>query len=428
VFACAVVIVFSIAVGQGIYAERERLFSSDPVGMSHQLAKIDHVDIPPIMHSISQKRTFVQTFNWYHTSWLPKSDGVPFWRPITMQIFWVEARILTADRFDRWLWVSICANCACLALIYFFVVSLSGRRDLALATVALYGITVSLGRLDQIVQLPGSAWVSATQWKNQEDLFVDIFILGSMIAVARGRWSLALICAVLSICCKETGWTTFVLDLIVAIYTKRVATIPRTVWAATFVSIVTLICLRASAGHQVLRGFHMWANVNWLTRYTGATAGLIGTVLKAYPAALALSLAPWALVLTVRRFNLYAGLAATIGVILAASAVSAMQLRCGLVIGTVALLDPATNRLAAAVCCSVWLAMVRLLVEDRSLRPVAAVAILCSLVYAMPYAAASQVYPHALHLAYGFQALFGATLLIAACTRISTHVTPLKAS
>jgi hypothetical protein len=403
----------SASIECGIYSDRSWLFSHHPALDSRHLLTDDYIDVPPILGSIAQKHTFLQTFTWYHTTWQPNSH-TPFWRPLTIQAFWLEAHVFGEDRFDRWIWLSIAMNCVCLALMYSLAKTISGRRDVALVTVALYGICATVRLLHSSFVFPGAAWVSTGAWKNQEDLFVDAFTLASMIAVARGKWCPALLCAALAVCCKESGWMTFFLDLVVVLLTGQVGKVPRSVWAATILVACVLIGLRASAGHEVFRGFHIGTNRYWYVRYSGAVAGLIGETFCDDPCACVLALMPWAFVFASRRAgNLYAGLAGALAVLGLSALVSTMQLGCSPFIGLTVILCPDTGRLADAVFCGIWIFLVSILLRDRPMRLLALFAVVCSFVAGVPYAGATQVGAHALHLADGFQALFGASLVVA---------------
>jgi hypothetical protein len=90
-----------------------------------------------------------------------------------------------------------------------------------------------------------------------------------------------------------------------------------------------------------------------------------------------------------------------------------MQLGCSPFIGLTVILCPDTGRLADAVFCGIWIFLVSILLRDRPMRLLALFAVVCSFVAGVPYAGATQVGAHALHLADGFQALFGASLVVA---------------
>jgi hypothetical protein len=300
-----------------------------------------------------------------------------------------------------------------MALLFTLAASIAGRRDVALITVALYGIAVSTGPFHKVFQLPGDCWGATADWKNQEDLFADAFVLGSMIAAAKARYCPAMFLAALAVCCKESGWMVFPLDLVVVACRGQIRRIPRQVWAATIVLAMALLAVRMSIDQHVFVPYGNVSDPNWYIRYGAEVLGLMGAMLRTRLSACVLALAPWTFVLASRKANLYAGLAAAVAVIVVSGAVNAVCSRCSVLIGVVAMLDPATGQLAAACCCSIWLLLVLLAMRDRQMRAVAFFAVVCGLVSAVPFATASFVREHALHLAHGFQALFGASLAIA---------------
>src|SRR5579871_1379025 len=57
-----------------------------------------------IYDSIDAKPNFKSTFAWYHESWTLE---MPFWRPLTMQSYWLQKAAFGEEHALNWLRVSV---------------------------------------------------------------------------------------------------------------------------------------------------------------------------------------------------------------------------------------------------------------------------------------------------------------------------------
>jgi hypothetical protein len=329
-----------------------------------------------------------------------------------MQTWWIEKHVFTLDRYDCWVWLSIAANTVCIGMFGWVVFFWSGRRDLALLTTVLYAIpAINPGHLTDLGQ-PGNAWVAVTNWKDQPDVFADGLVFGSMLAMLRGRYVLAALCAALAVGFKESGWMAFPLDLVVLATTDRIKSLPRRVWIMNVAAAIVLIAFRVWAGPEMFVSYGAKDNASWPYRYLGVIGGGYPLFLTEYTAGSVLGHAVYVGVLTGWKRSLYLGLAAGLALALVAVLVFHLQEGMSLDVDFAALMDTRTMYFKGAIFTAPWLLALTFAAYDPALRRWLPVSVLCSMLAAVPYAAPSQIHVHVLHQAFAFQGLFVAVLIL----------------
>lgn len=409
----AVVVVLTMA--QMLVVESRWLFNRDIVAFSRGVPRIDHIDIPMLLGSLAAKPTFASTFAWWHESWAKQA---PYWRPLTMQSFWLEKRLFGLDRYDRWMWITFVLGAIYAVLLGIYVHTLTGRRDLALLSVALFTLPSPFGPFQNIVPPgPNSALVLGS-WKDQPDLWANSLILAALILTHRRRFGWALACSAVAVCFKESGWLVFPLSFVQLLATRRLRELPPWVYGVSVAVILTLLAFRYSAGPEVVKGYHMGSNAHWRDRYANALEGLYFSFLFSFLPGWLLGHALYAGALAVRRLGPVRGvlslLTMAVGVAFCYGRMAALTVPEAIV----GLLDPVNNFSLVAVITALWLFGAVSLARDRSLRNWAAYFFVLGAISATTFVAATQVLVHALHLALSFQSVIVAAMVLAVAERI----------
>ena len=166
---------------------------------------------------LDKVHSFRDTARWWTGTWCGE---VPFWRPLTSYVFWVE-RLLWPKEFmlPRQI-VSVVLHLLFVALGGFLTWRLTGRRWLALLTVWLFAglrpypigsFFSNLAPVGDVLSDP----------KNIPDPVVGIAIMASLLLLIRGRWIASLAAAMISVGFKELGLTTWPLALVVLAWMNR---------------------------------------------------------------------------------------------------------------------------------------------------------------------------------------------------------------
>lgn len=404
-----------LLVAQMLAVESRWLFNRDIVAFSRNVPRVDRIDVPMLLGSLAAKPTFVSTFAWWHESWAKQA---PYWRPLTMQTFWLEKRLFSLDRYDRWMWVTFVLGMVYAVLLGIYVHTLTGRRDLALLSVALFTLPSPLGHFQNIIPTgPNSALVLGS-WKDQPDLWANSLILAALVLTHRRRFGWALACSAVAVCFKESGWLVFPLCFVQLLAMRRLRELPPWVYGVSVVVVLTLLAFRYSAGPEVVRGYHMGSNTHWRNRYVNALEGLYFSFLFSFLPGWLLGHALYAGALAVRRLGPVRGvlsfLAMAVGVAFCYARIAALTVPEAIV----GLLDPENNYILVAVLTAVWLFGAVSLARNRSLRNWAAYFFVLGAISATTFVAATQVLSHALHLAMSFQSVIVAAMILAVAERI----------
>ncbi|MBI3721066.1 MAG: hypothetical protein HY248_00810, partial [Fimbriimonas ginsengisoli] len=99
-------------------------------------ARATSVDYHDIYISLESKRSLADTFDWWHASWVVTRNT--FWRPLTMQAWWIESRAFGEFRTHNWMRASVVLYALYGALFAAFVARLTRRRSLALLSLGLF--------------------------------------------------------------------------------------------------------------------------------------------------------------------------------------------------------------------------------------------------------------------------------------------------
>ena len=449
------------------------LFPTNPIRLSPYLA--DQIDVPLIIHSVDSKPTFASTFAWWHTSWIPT---VPFWRPLTIQTFWLEKHFLTTARYDLWFWVSTIGHFVMLAALTWMVwtstlrnpvsgraigprlpspQSLGNRTDSLISDIngpngdavpvaeersadvvrrkAILWLTlwiyaaVKLGGITPVffsdLFAGAQASVAFLAWKNQPDILADIFVFSCLALVSRHKWWLAIACGFIAVAFKESGWMVWLIAGVLLTVRGDWRRVPAKVYVGAGVVIATLLALRWISGPDVFRGYHQGSNHSWLTRYEMAVGGTFLYSMTEQPFIFTLGMTfvvfSW---LRSRRETLAAYIVLIVG--FAGSMALQMHVAGGPLDATiVSYLDARTAAFRTLLVLAVYLQVsgAWLALKSPFYRPLWIFATGAALLSAMPFAAAAQVQVHALHQTYAFESMAWATIFVALvdCWRI--HLT-----
>ncbi len=392
--------------------EYDWLSSTNIVAKSRAITLVDKVDVPILYASLATKPTFASTWAWWHTSW---TLTVPYWRPLSIQAFWLEKHFFTLDRLDRWMWLSLALHLVCSGLLGVFAYLLTRRRDVALLTVALYTIIISFpSNWGLYLYAPGL--LANWNWKDQVDLFADTCTFSALIAALTQRYWMALAGCTLAVCFKESGWLAFALVVALLTYRGELRRVPVSVTVAVILTVATLLALRWSAGPQVWHGYHDTNGVNhhWISRYATATSGIAINTLFFNPGTAVVGVALLGLIALRNRVRL-AGLcvygAASVGAFLL---IECLFYHFPLLDGIGMLSDPAqmTPTIVVGVIFAFTLGAIPILARRPHMLQLAIFVLFCDLLSATMYVAAVQNKAHTLHLATGFQCLLNALVIV----------------
>jgi hypothetical protein len=403
----------------------ERWFTSTNVPeMSRTFAAID-VDDALFVRNAESRPTFGSTFFWWHHNWI--GQAFPFyWRPLTVQSYWVECRLFGPDRFDRWQTADIAFHVLFACLLAVFAWRITGSKFAAPITVLAFTSFRPISGLEPAYFVSAfttpAANVVLDNWKDQPEMWTGACAVGALLCALSRRWWAALALAAISVCYKESGWMTFPMLLACAVYTRQVPTIPRSVWIATGLVVFALIALRASAGHSVLVPHHDSGSSGGLGRYVHAvidgdlqllTTNLWPIPLFGFAAA----------VLTfLRRPGLIARV--VIGLILFAAAGAAVGYgnSADLASGTEMMIDPAA-KLDEVTHCFLYGVIILLAWRDVPVRRMALCLYVLVLLSAIPSCFVLQPNLHMLYLTNAFQSVLVAAVGLAAIRQAAALLT-----
>lgn len=372
-------------------------------------------DLALIKDGASRVVTWRDTWRWWHGPWIGQ---VPFWRPLTSYMFWLQIRCFGTDSFHGYAAVSALLVLLSAGVIYDFARQLTGSWKAALLAVYWYA-GYRPGRIGSIFpSARGPAVVVATYWKDQPDIVVVICLLVSLTMAMRRRLWASLAFVSLAVCFKESGWLGFVLVPLLMVCVSGVRWLrglsPELIATSAFV-IGALLALRYLSGPDVFGGFRMGTNRWWYIRYVHATAGywpcLAWNCLPAAIGSLGLAVSIWMpCSLLTRMVVLLAGLAMAAGT-------QAARLDIPIAYAVAQLFElVGTFSLQTVLLGGLWLLLASLLLL-WAWRQATCLALL-SFVAALPYVAATQCGEHVLLLCYTFHAVIAALTIEALLSNI----------
>ena len=412
------------------------LFPSDPVAMSSEINQNDRIDIPLILHSVQSRPTFASTFAWWHSSWVKE---VPFWRPLTIQMFWLEAHSFTTQRYDLWFLVTAIGHLAMLAALVWMVLTLTSSvaerpsdraRGKAIVWLTIWifaaakigGITPTF--LADLFTQP-FANVALDVWKNQPDILADLFVFLSLAFSCLRRWWPSIGCAFIAVAFKETGWMAWALDGWLLIIRGDWRRVPASVYVGAAVSIVVLLGLRWASGPEVFHGFRQGSNGAWFSRYESAVGGSYIVSLLVQPYCFIMGHVLFVFGWLRSRGRALAGYLLLAGGLAVALSLQAYLSKGDFITALVSYVDFSMAPVRTLLVIGIYLQLCGfcLVMQRPFYRRIWLFAAGASAVTALPYVAASQVQIHALHLAYAFESVAWATIFVALIDCWRVHLT-----
>ncbi|MGO8673771.1 MAG: hypothetical protein ACLQVD_20730 [Capsulimonadaceae bacterium] len=399
--------------------------NQDILANAHPNVLLD-MDIQLIAQSLATKPTFASTFTWWHSNWELVN---PFWRPLTMQVFWMEKHCFTLQGFRWWQLVTGLMELISLALYAWFVRLLTRRTDMTcIAVLTFAGPRLGL----PIDQFLSGLWHTtpinvATAWKDQPDIFADTFLFASLICLLKKRYAPGLVFAFISVSFKESGWMVWFIALVLLAIRGELRALPRWVFVAAAIEIAALIALRYSAGPAVFRGADVGSNRHWFTRYVGGVGGDYAEAFRTLPFCFVLAHAIFLTTRLSQRFKddglrrrIISGVTLCAGMI-ATLFVQARFLGAPLWICLASYTDPVAcgYYLYAVLSVLLILSATWAISSQESYRKLGGFALASALITGLPYAAATQVLEHALRQSYAFQSLLVAVAALALWDRWS---------
>lgn len=395
-----------IFLGLFLGAGRQYLSLENPrIDVAHMKA-ID-VDYHMLYPSLEAKKTFASTFQWYREPWRADTWVAAYWRPLTMQAWWLQSHFFGEDRSFNWMRVSLGLQVIFDLLLLALFRSITRSRGMALLGLALFALPlawlISVCPLSEQPRVWNHDLMIVQGWKDQPDLWCNCLVLGAMLLSMRGRYGLALLSTALAIGFKESGLMAFPLVLITVSFTQGFRRIPPWVYSAAVVILGLMMWGRYAAGPLVFR-FHTYGrNVGGWTRYSYAMTPLGLRAITSYGQT-AFALGLFGLFLwKPKRPIVWAG--ALLGSATVAVLLVSLQERLTWDVGFAQFL---TEGLKPSLLMFAWLAVGAVLWRQREVFKWAMVLAACAFLAAVPFALATQTALHVLALGRAFQAGYGA--------------------
>jgi len=404
-----IVVVLLIAISFWMGAGRRYLTATTPRDDIVQLQKVD-VDYHVLYPSIEAKRTFLSTFNWWHEPWRADAWVGAYWRPLTMQAWWLEAHVFGEDRSYNWMRFSLLLMVVFDLLLLYFLWQLTKNKFLALAGLALFALPSAwfhaVNPLCDLARVNDADLMIVQGWKDQPDLFANIFVFAALILALKNRWALALACTAAAIGFKESGLMVFPLAALVIWPTQGIRRIPWWVYVASGAMLVLMMVARWFAGPLVF-AFHSYGrDVGGLARYMNAMLPLglsaVSSAGETLVGAGVFGLLLW------RPKNLLVWLGVVLGLFVAGVALVGWQESLTLDVAFAQLLDQGAVPMLLLI---VWLVLMAALWTQKTYFKWAMILAACAFVSALSFALATQAALHVLALARAFQAGYGACVV-----------------
>jgi hypothetical protein len=370
------------------------------------------VDYHMLYPSIESKRTFAETFDWWHEAWRADEWVGAYWRPLSMQAWWIEARLFGIDRSHSWMRVSLTLAALFDVLLFFLFWKMTKRRLLALVGLALFALPswiVTVSPLSSQPRIWNADLLFCQGWKDQPDLFANCLTVGALLLAIDRRYTWALLCAALAPCFKESGLLTFPLVLGVVIYQGDLKTMPKWVYGGVVTVFAFYMYGRWSSGPMVFRFHTHGGDAGAWARYSNAILPLAWLSLASIGHAIA---ATGVLALLVRGpKRTYIWMASIIGLLASSVGVTALQTRGPLDVALAQFILGA----GSALLFLLWLLVALIVWQRREFLSPALFFAACAFFVAVPFAMVTGALEHVLTLARAFQAGYGACVLLAVC-------------
>jgi len=141
------------------------------------------------------------TLKWWTGTWVGK---VPFWRPLTSLLFWLEWKAFGWEFQDAWMLVHGLSHVLACAALFLFAEALTGSATVGFLSVLLFSVPSPPSPIGALWQ-PRAAFV-LTSWKNLPDSALAVAALFALTASLRASVLRASAFAVAVVCLKETGF------------------------------------------------------------------------------------------------------------------------------------------------------------------------------------------------------------------------------
>ena len=387
-------------------AGRDYLNLQNPRVDIANLQKVD-VDYHMLYPSLEAKQNFAQTFRWWREPWRADQWVGAYWRPLSMQAWWIESHVFGEDHSFNWTRVSVFLCAIFDLLLVAFIWALTKNRWLALAALAIFALPPgwlhAVCPLSDLPTIANADLLIAKGWKDQPDLWANCLSLGALIFVLRERWGWALLCTGLAIGFKESGLMVVPMVAILAASNGSVKRIPLWVYGAAVGMLALMMFGRWLAGPLVFH-FHSYGrDVGGPTRYANAVLPLAFTAFSTYGYAL-FGIGLFALILK-RPKSLIVWLVSVLLLL-------AISIRL-LAIQTQQTMDVAFAQFlllgwAPILMLLVWQLLFAVLWTQKKYFWPAMILAACAYVAALPFAMATQAAVHCLAMGRALQAGFGA--------------------
>ena len=284
--AIALLIFISFWMGAG----RRYLSFANPREDIVNLQRIE-VDYHQLYPSLESKQTFAQSFDWWHEPWRADQWVGAYWRPLSMQAWWIESHLFGEDRSYNWMRVSLLLAALFDVLLFLFFWRLTCRRLFALVGLAIFVLPGAwihlLSPLAVVPRISNADLLLVQGWKDQPDLFANCLIIAAMIFAFDRRYFGALICACLAPCFKESGLLVFPLVLAMVVYAGDFRRLPKWIYAAVASFFALYMFARWTAGPMVFHFHTHGGDAGAISRYTNAMLPLAIIALTSIGAAFA---------------------------------------------------------------------------------------------------------------------------------------------
>jgi len=156
---------------------------------------------------------FRDTLDWWTGTWVGQ---VPFWRPLTSLLFWLEWKAFGWENQDAWMLVHLLAFIGSITAFFCFVELLS--RSSITAWVAVLLLLFAPPSFLRWLWSPDRSlmvWDAIQSWKNTPDLVLAVLTFTALLLCLRRHYRAAAFLAIIAPAVKETG---FALCAIVAVW------------------------------------------------------------------------------------------------------------------------------------------------------------------------------------------------------------------
>ncbi len=395
--------------------------------ISHPVVDLTHdVDWGYLNHGLSRIHSFRDTASWWTGTWCGE---VPFWRPLTSYVF-LGMRLLWQKEYMLPREISLIILHLCfVALGGLLIWRLTGRKWLVVLALYLFA---GLRPYD-LLTLFGSPWAvgeTLSDPKNVVELLVGIPMLISLLLLSSGRWIGALIAAVIAVCFKETGFTTWPLAVLVLAWMNRyrmlsrdrmgylVSSVRRN-WLPIAIWVAALGILAGIHYAAVGVGYNCGTNRSWPWRalcYFGGPA-VVPMVTRDFSPTIASAILFLSIVLT-RRRSLLPRFLIVLGALTVAILIDSMIEHVSPDVSVVRTLNYRLN-LKNIIMYGLWFAIVW---ESRHDWQIAAFGLAACFVAAIPSWMAAQVLEHARYQATFFMEIAVAAVLLESTAAVSRRV------